>query len=61
MKTAQYSNYLTLIFRTPRDIMHFHTLLVSISIVVGAYGAIGPSSNLYIENKYILPDGYNRS
>jgi hypothetical protein len=41
--------------------MHFHTLLVSISIVVGAYGAIGPSSNLYIENKYILPDGFNRS
>ncbi|KAF8188021.1 yellow laccase [Pholiota molesta] len=41
--------------------MHSLTLLVSISIVVGVYGAIGPSSNLYIENKYILPDGYNRS
>ncbi|KAF8169811.1 yellow laccase [Pholiota molesta] len=37
------------------------SVLVSISIFVGAYGAIGPSSNLYIENKYILPDGFNRS
>ncbi|KAF8184481.1 yellow laccase [Pholiota molesta] len=37
------------------------TAFVTISVVVGAYGAIGPSSNLYIQNKYILPDGFNRS
>jgi hypothetical protein len=70
LKTVQYikgSNEddtvfkLTSIFGSSREIMRYLTVLVSISIFVGAYGAIGPSSNLYIENKYILPDGFNRS
>lgn len=52
---------LILIFGSPRQIMRSLTAIVGISIVVGAYGAIGPSSNLYIQNKYILPDGFNRS
>ncbi|KAF9482103.1 laccase [Pholiota conissans] len=26
-----------------------------------AYGAIGPNANLYIQNKHIQPDGFNRS
>nr|AFE48785.1 yellow laccase [Stropharia aeruginosa] len=30
-------------------------------VVVGAYAAIGPSTNLFIENKFIQPDGFNRS
>nr|BAU94249.1 laccase [Pholiota microspora] len=32
-----------------------------LSVIVGTYGAIGPSTSLYIANKYILPDGFNRS
>ncbi|KAF9477937.1 laccase [Pholiota conissans] len=35
--------------------------IVALSVVVGTYGAIGPSANVYIANKYITPDGYNRS
>ena len=26
-----------------------------------AYAAIGPTANLYIGNKFIQPDGFNRS
>nr|BAU94247.1 laccase [Pholiota microspora] len=35
--------------------------IAGLSVVVGAYGAIGPSTNLYIKNKFLLPDGFNRS
>ncbi|KAF8194695.1 Cupredoxin [Pholiota molesta] len=35
--------------------------IASLSVIAGAYGAIGPNTNLYIKNKWILPDGFNRS
>ncbi|KAF9479350.1 laccase [Pholiota conissans] len=34
---------------------------LELSLVVGAYAAIGPTTNLFIENKFIQPDGFNRS
>ncbi|KAF9485557.1 laccase [Pholiota conissans] len=41
--------------------MHSLSVVVCLSVIVGTYGAIGPTAKLYIENKYILPDGFNRS
>lgn len=35
--------------------------LVALSAAVGAYAGIGPSTNLYIANANIQPDGYTRS
>lgn len=35
--------------------------IVGLSFVVGAYSSIGPNANVYVKNKYILPDGFNRS
>ncbi|KAF8959650.1 yellow laccase [Flammula alnicola] len=35
--------------------------LVGLSVVVGAYAAIGPDTDLYIKNIFIQPDGFNRS
>ncbi|KAF9473147.1 laccase [Pholiota conissans] len=35
--------------------------IVALSVVVGTYGAIGPTADLHIANKFILPDGFNRS
>ncbi|KJA22740.1 multicopper oxidase [Hypholoma sublateritium FD-334 SS-4] len=35
--------------------------IVALSVAVGAYAAIGPSTSLYIANAKIQPDGFNRS
>ncbi|CAA7264102.1 unnamed protein product [Cyclocybe aegerita] len=35
--------------------------LVCLSIVSSVYAAIGPATNLFIANKFIQPDGFNRS
>lgn len=35
--------------------------IVALSVAVGAYAAIGPTTNLYIANAIIQPDGFNRS
>ncbi len=35
--------------------------IVGLSFAVGAYSFIGPNANVYVKNKYILPDGFNRS
>nr|AFE48786.2 yellow laccase [Stropharia aeruginosa] len=35
--------------------------IVGLSVVVGAYAAIGPTANVYIKNAAIAPDGFTRS
>lgn len=35
--------------------------LYGLSLVGGVFAALGPFSNLYIANKFITPDGFNRS
>lgn len=44
-------------FHTMRSPLHF----IALSCVVGAYGSVGPTGNLYIGNRVISPDGWNRS
>ncbi|KAF9483026.1 laccase [Pholiota conissans] len=41
--------------------MGFLSAIAGLSVVAGAYGSIGPTTNLYIKNKFIQPDGFNRS
>ncbi|KAF9563631.1 hypothetical protein CPC08DRAFT_824885 [Agrocybe pediades] len=41
--------------------MHSLAVLVAISLSSVCYGFIGPTANLYIRNKVIAPDGFNRS
>ncbi|KAF8196123.1 yellow laccase [Pholiota molesta] len=35
--------------------------ILELSLVASAYAAIGPTTNLFIGNKFIQPDGFNRS
>ncbi|KAJ3513770.1 hypothetical protein NLJ89_g2769 [Agrocybe chaxingu] len=35
--------------------------LVCLSVISSTYAAIGPAANLFIANKFIQPDGFNRS
>ena len=42
--------------------MHLPRLVGGFFLFVSAaYAAIGPNASLYIGNKYIKPDGFNRS
>jgi iron transport multicopper oxidase len=41
--------------------MKLTALLVSFALLLPAYASIGPEANLYIVNKVIAPDGFNRS
>lgn len=40
--------------------LSFLTLL-SLYLISGVYGSIGPAANVFIQNKIIGPDGFNRS
>ena len=35
--------------------------LFSLYLISGVYGSIGPTANVFIQNKIIGPDGFNRS
>jgi hypothetical protein len=36
-------------------------LVVALSFAAATSAAIGPHTNLYVKNKFIQPDGFNRS
>ncbi|KAF8182576.1 yellow laccase [Pholiota molesta] len=41
--------------------MRSFLIVLGLHLAAVAYGSIGPSANLYIQNKFIHPDGFNRS
>lgn len=44
-----------------RSAIYFPQIASVFFFFVTAYAAIGPDANVYIGNKYIQPDGFNRS